>query len=359
MRTDGAPSVVAVASAAASGSSRPAARASASHSPSVVSGSGVEALEPGVHRPECTVGRLGYAARRWRRRRRSRSARRSQAPARVRSLSARCVWSRIRSSCTCRSSPSGRENATITDVDGNVFVDFAGGVGVVNAGHGHPRVIDAVVEQAAAVPPHRLHGRPLRDATSSSRSGCARSCRSRGRRVRPSSTRGPRRSRTPSSSRACTPSRPAVIAFEGAFHGRTLLSMTMTSKFHPYKTGMGPYAPEVYRAPYPERLSRAERRGGAGSGSSGCSRRTSPPDARRGDRVRAAARRGRVRPCAAARTSRGCARSATATGSSSSRTRCRPGSAAPAACSRWSTSASSRPHHRGEVDRRRACRSRA
>jgi 4-aminobutyrate aminotransferase/(S)-3-amino-2-methylpropionate transaminase len=42
-----------------------------------------------------------------------------------------------------------------------------------------------------------------------------------------------------------------VIAFEGGFHGRTLLSMTMTSKFHPYKTGMGPYAPEVYRAPYP------------------------------------------------------------------------------------------------------------
>jgi 4-aminobutyrate aminotransferase len=43
-----------------------------------------------------------------------------------------------------------------------------------------------------------------------------------------------------------------VIAYEGAFHGRTLLSMTMTSKFHPYKTGMGPYAPEVYRAPYPD-----------------------------------------------------------------------------------------------------------
>ena len=45
--------------------------------------------------------------------------------------------------------------------------------------------------------------------------------------------------------------RPGVVAFEGAFHGRTLLSMTMTSKFHPYKTGMGPYAPEVYRAPFP------------------------------------------------------------------------------------------------------------
>ena len=45
--------------------------------------------------------------------------------------------------------------------------------------------------------------------------------------------------------------RPAVIAFEGAFHGRTMLSMTMTSKSHPYKAGLGPFAPEVYRVPYP------------------------------------------------------------------------------------------------------------
>ena len=42
-----------------------------------------------------------------------------------------------------------------------------------------------------------------------------------------------------------------MIAFEGAFHGRTMLSMTMTSKTHPYKAGLGPFAPEVYRVPYP------------------------------------------------------------------------------------------------------------
>jgi 4-aminobutyrate aminotransferase/(S)-3-amino-2-methylpropionate transaminase len=46
--------------------------------------------------------------------------------------------------------------------------------------------------------------------------------------------------------------RPAVIAFEGAFHGRTLLAMTLTSRPHPYKVGMGPLAPEVYRAPFPQ-----------------------------------------------------------------------------------------------------------
>ncbi|MBV8479907.1 MAG: aspartate aminotransferase family protein, partial [Actinobacteria bacterium] len=45
--------------------------------------------------------------------------------------------------------------------------------------------------------------------------------------------------------------RPAVIAFEGAFHGRTLMSLTLTSKTHPYKAGLGPFAPEVYRVPFP------------------------------------------------------------------------------------------------------------
>ena len=45
--------------------------------------------------------------------------------------------------------------------------------------------------------------------------------------------------------------REAVIAYEGAFHGRTLMAMSLTSKQHPYKAGMGPFAPEIYRAPYP------------------------------------------------------------------------------------------------------------
>src|SRR5207248_11091891 len=44
--------------------------------------------------------------------------------------------------------------------------------------------------------------------------------------------------------------RPAVIGFEGGFHGRTLLALTLTSKTHPYKAGLGPFAPEVYRVPF-------------------------------------------------------------------------------------------------------------
>src|SRR5205823_2811296 len=46
--------------------------------------------------------------------------------------------------------------------------------------------------------------------------------------------------------------RPAVIAFEGAFHGRTMLSLSLTSKTHPYKAGLGPFAPEIYRVPFPD-----------------------------------------------------------------------------------------------------------
>src|SRR5262249_38454341 len=45
--------------------------------------------------------------------------------------------------------------------------------------------------------------------------------------------------------------RPAVVVFDGAFHGRTYLSLTMTSKVHPYKAGLGPFMPEVYRVPFP------------------------------------------------------------------------------------------------------------
>ena len=69
--------------------------------------------------------------------------------------------------------------------------------------------------------------------------------------ARRSSTPAPRRSRTRSRSRAPPPAGPAVIAYEAAFHGRTLMAMSLTSKVHPYKAGFGPFAPEVYRVPFP------------------------------------------------------------------------------------------------------------
>jgi len=142
------------------------------------------------------------------------------------------------------------EGSTITDVDGNRFIDFAGGVGVMNVGHGHPRVVEAVQEQAAKF----LHT----DFTVVPYEGYVELAERLGE-LAPIS--GPTRCAFFNAGTEAVENavkfarlhthRPAVIAFEGAFHGRTLLSMTMTSKTHPYKTRLGPFAPEVYRAPFP------------------------------------------------------------------------------------------------------------
>ena len=142
------------------------------------------------------------------------------------------------------------ENATITDVDGNVFVDFAGGVGVINVGHAHPRIVEAIAEQAErfvhtdfTVVPYDTYVElaerlcdlvPIAGETRAAFFNAGTEAVENAVKLA--------RLRT---------GRPGVVAYEGAFHGRTLLSLTMTSKFHPYKTGMGPFAPEVYRVPYP------------------------------------------------------------------------------------------------------------
>jgi 4-aminobutyrate aminotransferase / (S)-3-amino-2-methylpropionate transaminase / 5-aminovalerate transaminase len=141
-------------------------------------------------------------------------------------------------------------NSTITDVDGNVFVDFAGGVGVCNVGHCHPRVVEAIQEQAALF----VHT----DFTVVPYGGYVELAERLGA-LAPIA--GPTRAAFFNSGAEAVENavkiarlvtgRPAVIAFESGFHGRTMLAMTMTSKVHPYKTGMGPFAPEVYRAPFP------------------------------------------------------------------------------------------------------------
>jgi 4-aminobutyrate aminotransferase / (S)-3-amino-2-methylpropionate transaminase / 5-aminovalerate transaminase len=143
------------------------------------------------------------------------------------------------------------ENATITDVDGNVFVDFGGGVGVVNAGHAHPRIVEAVVEQATRFLHTDFTVVPYEPAVALAERLCALAPISGEKRAAFFNAGTEAVENAVKLARLHT-GRPGVVAYEGGFHGRTLLSMTMTSKFHPYKTGMGPYAPEVYRAPYPD-----------------------------------------------------------------------------------------------------------
>ncbi len=141
------------------------------------------------------------------------------------------------------------EGATLTDVDGNTFIDFTGGVGCLNVGHAHPRVVDAVQEQAAKflhtdftiVPYETYITLAERLVETAPISGPAKAAFfNAGTEAVENAIKF---------ARAYT-KRPAVIGFEGGFHGRTLLSLTLTSKTHPYKAGLGPFAPEVYRLPF-------------------------------------------------------------------------------------------------------------
>jgi 4-aminobutyrate aminotransferase/(S)-3-amino-2-methylpropionate transaminase len=141
------------------------------------------------------------------------------------------------------------EGATLTDVDGNTFIDFTGGVGCLNVGHSNPRVIDAVQEQAGKfmhtdftiVPYESYVTLAERLVGSAPISGPAKAAFfNAGTEAIENAVKF---------ARAYT-KRPAVIAFEGGFHGRTLLSLSLTSKTHPYKAGLGPFAPEIYRLPF-------------------------------------------------------------------------------------------------------------
>jgi 4-aminobutyrate aminotransferase/(S)-3-amino-2-methylpropionate transaminase len=140
--------------------------------------------------------------------------------------------------------------AIVNDVDGNSFVDFTGGVGCLNVGHAHPRVVAAVSEQASrffhtdfTIVPYEVYVEYAERLTAIAPfSGAAKAAFfNAGAEAVENAVKF---------ARGYT-RRPAVIAFEGGFHGRTLLALTLTSKTHPYKAGLGPFAPEVYRVPFP------------------------------------------------------------------------------------------------------------
>jgi 4-aminobutyrate aminotransferase / (S)-3-amino-2-methylpropionate transaminase / 5-aminovalerate transaminase len=141
------------------------------------------------------------------------------------------------------------EGATLIDVDGNTFIDFTGGVGCLNVGHSHPRVVEAAQEQLerfshtdfTIVPYETYVNLAERLCELAPIPGAKAAFFNAGTEAVENAIKFAR-SHT---------KRPAVIAFEGGFHGRTLLSLTMTSKTHPYKAGLGPFAPEVYRVPFP------------------------------------------------------------------------------------------------------------
>jgi len=139
--------------------------------------------------------------------------------------------------------------ATITDVDGNTFIDFTGGVGCLNVGHSHPRVVAAAQEQLErfshtdfTIVPYEVYVELGERLIALAPIG--------GEKRAAFFNAGTEAIENAIKFARSYTKRPAVIAFEGGFHGRTLLAMTMTSKTHPYKAGLGPFAPEVYRLPF-------------------------------------------------------------------------------------------------------------
>src|SRR6188508_2783650 len=147
------------------------------------------------------------------------------------------------------------EGARVEDVDGKTYVDFAGGLGCQNTGHGLPAAVAAMHEQIDAY----LHQCFMVGVYEPYVEVCRRlaelsPCRGTDQKSLLLNTGAEAVENAVKIARVAT-GRPAVVVFDRAFHGRSLLTMTMTSKVVPYKRGFGPFAPEVYRtpAPYPYR----------------------------------------------------------------------------------------------------------
>jgi len=140
--------------------------------------------------------------------------------------------------------------AMVEDMDGNVLMDFTGGIGVLNVGHNAQAVVDAIKAQAddlihacglvATTEPHVALAEKL----------CAITPISGHKKAMIQNTGAEAVETAILTARAAT-GRQAIITFEGGYHGRTLLTQSLTSKYALFKKGFGPFAPEIYRVPFP------------------------------------------------------------------------------------------------------------
>jgi len=140
--------------------------------------------------------------------------------------------------------------AVITDVDGNALIDFAGGIGTANVGHGNAEVLRAAAAQLErfthtcfSVAPYEGYVALAERLNRITPGGFSKKTMlaNSGAEALENAVKIARRAT----------GREAVVVFEHAFHGRTLFTLSMTSKVRPYKLGFGPFASEVYRLPFP------------------------------------------------------------------------------------------------------------
>lgn len=154
---------------------------------------------------------------------------------------------------TCSFYAERAQNAEIWDTDGNRYIDFAAGIAVNNTGHRHPRIIEAISKQldrfthtAFQVAPYHAYIE-LAEKINTLTPG------DHAKKTGFFTTGAEAVENAVKIARAAT-GRSGVIAFSGAFHGRTLLGMALTGKVHPYKAGFGPFPAEIHHAPFPNAL---------------------------------------------------------------------------------------------------------
>ena len=142
------------------------------------------------------------------------------------------------------------ENAELWDIEGRRYIDFAGGIAVLNTGHRHPKVQAAVQAQMQRFMHTCYQVVPYEGYIALAEKLNALTPGNHAKKTALFSTGAEAIENAVKIARAYT-RRGGVIAFSGAFHGRSLFAVSLTGKVQPYKAGFGPFAPEVYHAPFP------------------------------------------------------------------------------------------------------------
>ena len=143
------------------------------------------------------------------------------------------------------------DNAELWDVEGQRFIDFAGGIAVMNSGHGHPKVVAAIEAQLKKFTHTCYQVVPYESYIALAEKLNALTPGSHAKKTALFSTGAEAIENAIKIARSYT-KRSGVIAFSGAFHGRSLFAVSLTGKVAPYKLGFGPFPPEIYHAPYPD-----------------------------------------------------------------------------------------------------------
>lgn len=141
------------------------------------------------------------------------------------------------------------KGAILKDVTGREYIDFSGGIGVMNIGHSHPKVVEAIKTQAEKLTHTCFMVLPYEPLVRLAERLCAVVQVEGAKKAFFVNSGAEAVENAVKISRYYT-KKPGIIAFDNAYHGRTLLTMSMTSKVRPYKFGFGPFAPEIYHMPY-------------------------------------------------------------------------------------------------------------